>query len=253
MTPSLRKTVAATLACIAIPQALGDAIVVTRAGAASTIAELFVESDGMRVEIEVGAGDLEAFANLFPDEVYEAIGLEPGDASGRIHPFFAEDWVTRFDGSPPVPGRVVRVRPGKRLARDEITGEPLSVQPDDAADILSVELAYAWDRPPATISIRPPMSKDGRTPLVNVGFVLYHDGVPVNDFRYLGAEATVDLDWADPWYSRFRNRNLRRQNMAPRDNRCECGCCPGAQRGRRGLIALWPRRGDHEPDDNSDG
>lgn len=69
---------AATLACIAIPQALGDAIVVTRAGAASTIAELFVESDGMRVEIEVGAGDLEAFANLFPDEVYEAIGLEPG-------------------------------------------------------------------------------------------------------------------------------------------------------------------------------
>ena len=215
MTPSLRKTAAATLACIAIPQALGDAIVVTRAGAASTIAELFVESDGMRVEIEVGAGGLEAFANLFPDEVCKALGLEPGDASGRIRAFFAEDWVTRFDGSPPVPGRVVRIRPGKRLARDEITGEPLSVQPDDAADILSVELAYAWDRPPATISIRPPMSQDGQTPLANVGFVLYHEGVPVNDFRYLGAEATVDLDWADPWYSRFRNRNLRRQNVAP--------------------------------------
>ncbi len=215
MTPSLRQTAAATLVFVVIPQAFSDAIVVTRAGAASTIAELFVESDGMRVEIEVGAGGLEGFENLLPDEVDEAIGREPGDASERIRAFFAEDWVTRFDGSPPVPGRVVRLRPGKRLVRDEITGEPLLVQPDDAADILSIELAYAWDKPPATISIRPPMRQDGRTPLANIGFVLYHEGVPVNDFRYLGAESTVDLDWADPWYSRFRNRNLRRQNMAP--------------------------------------
>ena len=176
MTPSIRKTAAATLACVVISQALGDAIVVTRAGAASTIAELFVESDGMRVEIEVGARGLKAFSKLLPDDVYEAIGLEPGDASGRIRKFFAQDWVMRFDGSPPVAGRVIGVRAGKRLARDEITGEPLVVQQDDADDVLSVELAYAWDKRPATISIRPPMSEDGRTPLVDIGFVLYHDG-----------------------------------------------------------------------------
>ncbi len=66
----IRRIAAATLACVVIPQALGDAIVVTRAGAASTIAELFVESDGMRVEIEVGARGLKAFSNLLPDEVY---------------------------------------------------------------------------------------------------------------------------------------------------------------------------------------
>ena len=52
-------------------------------------------------------------------------------------------------------------------------------------------------------------------PAANIGFVLYHDGVPVNDFRYLAAESTVDLDWDDPWYSRFRNKNLRRQYDAP--------------------------------------
>jgi hypothetical protein len=52
-------------------------------------------------------------------------------------------------------------------------------------------------------------------PAANVGFVLYHNGVPVNDFRYLGTESTVDLDWDDPWYSRFRHRNLRRQYDAP--------------------------------------
>jgi hypothetical protein len=37
----------------------------------------------------------------------------------------------------------------------------------------------------------------------------------VIDFRYLGSEEVLDLDWQDPWYSRFRNRNLRRQYDAP--------------------------------------
>jgi hypothetical protein len=59
------------------------------------------------------------------------------------------------------------------------------------------------------------MAEDGRLPSANVGFVLYHCGVPVNDFRYLGAESKVDLDWDDPWYSRFEHRNLRRQYDAP--------------------------------------
>jgi hypothetical protein len=51
--------------------------------------------------------------------------------------------------------------------------------------------------------------------MANIGFVLYHCGVAVNDFRYLGAKSTVDLDWDDPWYSRFRHRNLKRQFDAP--------------------------------------
>ena len=53
------------------------------------------------------------------------------------------------------------------------------------------------------------------TPAANIGFVLYHRKLPATDFRYLGTESTVDLDWSDPWYSRFRNRNLRRQYDAP--------------------------------------
>jgi hypothetical protein len=37
----------------------------------------------------------------------------------------------------------------------------------------------------------------------------------VIDFRYLGMEEILDLDWEDPWYSRFRNRNLKRRYDAP--------------------------------------
>jgi len=37
----------------------------------------------------------------------------------------------------------------------------------------------------------------------------------VNDFRYLVPTLTVDLDWGDPWFSRFRRRPMRRAYDAP--------------------------------------
>ena len=35
------------------------------------------------------------------------------------------------------------------------------------------------------------------------------------DYRYLSREETLTLDWDDPWYSQFENRNLRRQYNEP--------------------------------------
>jgi len=49
----------------------------------------------------------------------------------------------------------------------------------------------------------------------NIGFITYHRGLPVMDFRYLSRRETLELDWDDPWYSKFKNRNLRRQYDAP--------------------------------------
>jgi hypothetical protein len=44
-----------------------------------------------------------------------------------------------------------------------------------------------------------------------IGIVVYHMGLPVNDLRYLEREQLLDLDWRDPWNSRFRDRTMRRQ------------------------------------------
>ncbi|MGI9471614.1 MAG: hypothetical protein ACR2NZ_08800, partial [Rubripirellula sp.] len=52
---------------------LADALVVTRAMRASTIAEVYVDREQVRVEIEIGASDLEAFVNCLPDEIFERI------------------------------------------------------------------------------------------------------------------------------------------------------------------------------------
>jgi hypothetical protein len=49
---------------------------------------------------------------------------------------------------------------------------------------------------------------------VTIGFVAYHKSVPVIDFRYLGAPAKLNLDWGDPWYSKFENPNLKRHHKS---------------------------------------
>ena len=53
---------------------MADAIVRTQAMFASTIAEYYVEEDRIRLELEIGAADLEAFRNLLPDEIYQKLG-----------------------------------------------------------------------------------------------------------------------------------------------------------------------------------
>ena len=74
-------------------------------------------------------------------------------------------------------------------------------------------MRYQLEDRPLIDNRQPPLSDN--VAAANIGFVCYHDGVPVNDFRYMSGEVTLDLDWEDPWYSRFRHRNLRRQYDAP--------------------------------------
>lgn len=192
--------------------AIADALVVTRAMKASTIAEIFIEEDQVRVEIEVGAADLAAFANVLPDEIYERVTGRTRPLESRLQTFIETDWVIQSDGRP-LPGRLERIAPAKRVARDEVTGEALAVQPADAEFVIRLSLRHKLEGHPQSLTIGPPRTADGVT--ANIGFVCYHNGLPVNDFRYLSGEVTLDLDWNDPWYSRFRHPNLRRQFDAP--------------------------------------
>jgi hypothetical protein len=193
---------------------LPDAIVITMAMRASTIAEIFVEADSVTVDLEVGVGDLPAFGNLLPDALYERFGNEPEPLIERIPRFFQEDLTLRPEGGPPIPGQVRAMQPRNRIVRDPITGEPLPPGEEEPEPVVFMRLVYPLDGRPRTLTITPPPSKPG-APRANIGFVTYHHTLPVNDFRYLGQPETLTLDWDDPWYSRFENRNLRRQFYAP--------------------------------------
>jgi hypothetical protein len=195
-------------------RAAADAIVISRAMLASTIAEVFVEESSVRVELEIGLSDLPAFRNLVPDAVYERLGYEPEPLSRRLPRFFREDFAIRADGGTPLAGRVLEIAPRPRVRRDDLTGEPLAAGDEEPETIVFAVLEYPFSVRPSALQLTPPRAPSG-APNANIGFTVYHLGLPVIDFRYLGREEVLDLDWQDPWYSRFRNRNLRRQYDAP--------------------------------------
>jgi hypothetical protein len=182
---------------------------------ATTIAEIFVDEGSVRVELEIGLADLEAFRDLMPDELYEGMGNEPEALSVRAERFFRQGLIIRAGGGEPIAGEVARIVPRRRIRRDEITGEPLPADDQEQELVVFAELVYPLEGRPATISLRPPTAGVGSFTAASIGFVVYHRGLPVNDFRYLAREETLDLDWEDPWYSQFRNRNLWRWYRAP--------------------------------------
>ena len=72
--------------------ARADALVVTKAMTASTIAEVFIRRDSIRVELEIGAPDLNGFRNVLPDALYERLGHSPvplGERASRFPHRFA--------------------------------------------------------------------------------------------------------------------------------------------------------------------
>ncbi len=90
---------------------LADAIIITKAMTASTIAEIFIEESSVRVELEIGGPDLEGFRNLMPDGVYQRLGHGADPWAGRLARYFAEDLTLRVDDGPPLLGRLVEIAP----------------------------------------------------------------------------------------------------------------------------------------------
>ncbi|GAB3529723.1 hypothetical protein [Photobacterium alginatilyticum] len=188
----------------------GDALIRSQAMKASTIAEFYIEEKGVRVELEIGSNALPAFRNLLPDPVYQYLGFGQRSFSKRLSHFFSEDLVL-FDNQKPLTASLVAITPAKRVIRDEITGEPLPIPEDDLEDVVKATLHYRFESQPKELVFQAP-HKYG---LADIGFVAYHKGIAVNDFRYLSSGYILSLDWQDPWYSTFNTRNLRRQYFAP--------------------------------------
>jgi len=213
-TPAVVLSVAFCAALISVPDTFADAIMVTKAMTATTVMEIFVEEDEVRVEFEASVPDLVAFDSIFPDRFRVRMGQQSEPEEVLIERFFTEEFVIRADGGAPLRGRLVSFETRRRVPRDEITGEPLPVAEDVGTPVVFVVFSCPLDGRPETLSFSPP-TKEGGVPAATIGFVTYHQGLPVMDFRYLGSEETLDLDWSDPWFSKFRNRNLWRQYDSP--------------------------------------
>ena len=218
MPTSLRNTLwicLIALVGVAIPRLLRpDALVITRAMLASTIAEIWVEQDSVVIEFEVGPGDIKAFRNLLPDELFARLGYAPEPWIDRLLRFVREDFTVRADDGPPSPGRLRSLEVRERIQRDQVTGQALPNQPEEAETVVFARLVYPIPGRPNRLTMGPSVPEPGDE-LASIGFVAYHGGLHVNDFRYLGRPEPLALDWNDPWYSQFENRNLWRQYRSP--------------------------------------
>ncbi len=69
--------------------------------------------------------------------------------------------------------------------------------------MLYAELVYPFNKKPSSLTIIPPLDAKAKISKVPIGFITYHKGVLINDFKYLSGPSTLTLDWRDPWYSEF--------------------------------------------------
>ena len=194
--------VALTVSLATVP-ASADAVMVTRAMTASTIMEAFIDDDGIVVELEIGARDAVALRGLvatassathLPAEIPTEAGLS-----------------IRADGRR-LTGTIEELARRKRVDRDEITGDPLPG--DGTEDAVFLKLHYPLHTQPNVVIFEPPLTANGYA-ATDIGFVVYHHGIAVNDFRYLAVGEPVTLDWEDPFYSRFDRRTLNRKYGSP--------------------------------------
>ncbi len=214
MARSVRLFLVPILLFVSIGLLRADAIVRTMAMQATTIAEFFIEDDRIRVELEIGVDALEAFRNLMPDPLYEKMGFEPEPLRERFARFHARDLVIGPPEGPPLEAWIESIEGRRRVQRDPISGEPLPAGENEGEPVVSATLIYPFKSKPQVLTFQPPLDARGGVS-ADIGFIVYHRGVPVNDFRYLGPGQILNLDWDDPWFSRFDSRNMRRQYDSP--------------------------------------
>ncbi len=190
----------------------------TGAETAPNIAEIIVLDDKVTVRLEVYVGDLETFADLIPDDLLNNGGEGRASEAERLARFAQNVLSIRASDGQPLAARLKVAEPRLRVDRKSpfagmINPSTRQRVPEAPADkrVLFAELDYSLQGRPSVLTISPPRDADGN-PLVSIGFIAYHKAVPVIDFRYLSTDTILHLDWDDPWYSRFENRNLRRHH-----------------------------------------
>jgi len=197
-----------------------DWINLTGAETAPNIAEIYVLDDQVKLILEVYIGDLEKFEELVPDGWLKDSAAERHDVEARIKHFAEQRFQFVTETGEKLPAQLQLVEPRMRKDRQSpFAGmiNPMTRQrvPEAPVDkrVLYAEIIYPFQGKPKQLTMIPPLDEEGRAQ-VTIGFIAYHKSVPVIDFRYLGAPATLNLDWTDPWYSKFDNPNLKRHHKS---------------------------------------
>lgn len=188
-----------------------DFINLIQADKCETILEIFVEDDHIVVKLEIGEQDYQWFTDVIPEKYYTKGFTGELSSDGWNHFLkkqFSLQSTERF-----LMGDLKVVEQRNRTPRAGLyTGHTDSVLMKE--NIIYVEIEYKLTKQIPQLTFIPPMQEATSGTLANIGFVVYHNKIPVNDLRYLETKETVYLDWDDPWYSYFENKNISRHHSS---------------------------------------
>ncbi len=189
--------------------AQADFINLVQADKCESILEVFIEEDHIIARLEIGENDFPWFSNVIPQEFFSK-GFSEKDRNDRWSEFLQKDFVLK-SGNQVLRGAVQTVQQRQRLQRSKLyTGEMDSSFLENK--IIYVEIYYELKGQISELSIKPPIPKGSETTFANIGFVVYHKSIPINDLRFLEKEELVHLNWTDPWYSYFENPEITRHH-----------------------------------------
>ena len=184
---------------------------------APNIAEVYINDDHVRVELEIFVNDMVTFDRLIPDAFFKGSDIKRPPLEDRLRQFSTQDFQIIDDKGRKLQARMQVAEPRFRKQRSSpYAGKinPYTLQripgPPEDKRVLYVELTYPFEEKPVSLTLIPPLDENlgfGKVPL---GFITYHNRVLINDFRFLSEPSTVTLDWTDPWYSVFDKKALKR-------------------------------------------
>ena len=183
-----------------------DWIALTGAEKATTLAELSLQEKHLRVQLEIGDADLKTFEDLLAPSPQEP--LEPSLRHFSQHVFA----VLTGDGRRLQPRLLRAKRQPRKDRRASNTSDQAPAKMQDL--VLFAELEYELSGEPRELTIVPPMDRNGGLK-AEIGFIAFHNGVPIIDYQYLRRAEKLLLDWQDPWYTHFDNPKLTRHHQAP--------------------------------------
>lgn len=216
---SLRILALFVFTALAPQPALADLMPLNGAAVAPNIAEITVYEDGVVVKLEVYVGDLGAFRQLLPNEFLSSDTSERASLDERLGRFSHEGLQIIADGTRLTPELLIaepRIRVDRSAAlasaQNALSQLPAPKSPEDKR-VFYAELRYPFEMRPNSLVFIPPTKPNGAVK-VSIGFIAFHETVPVIDFRYLSGPETLRLDWNDAWYTRFDNKNLKRHHAS---------------------------------------
>ena len=206
-----------TFCWLVCPPANADWINFSGAENAPNIAEIYINDDHVRVELEIFVDDMVTFDRLIPDAFFKGTDIKRPPLEDRLRQFSTQDFRIIDDKGRKLQSRMQVAEPRFRKQRSSpYAGKinPFTLQripgPPEDKRVLYVELTYPFEEKPVSLTLIPPLDENSGFGKVPMGFITYHNRVLINDFRFLSEPSTVTLDWTDPWYSVFDKKALKR-------------------------------------------